>query len=662
MHADQSEGVEGFERNLDSAGGLSTKQNGRFVILLLIAFFGVLLLRTAWICDDAYITLRTVHHFTNGYGLRWNIAERVQVYTHPLWMFLVSGVYFFTQEAFYSTLSLSVFVSLAAVAAFCFARRETGWAVVLGLLILCFSKAFVEYSTSGLENPLSHLLLAFFLFVYLDFKFSERRLLLLTLLAALVILNRMDLGLLVLPPLVWCFWRVRSRKALLYAFLGMLPVFAWECFSVIYYGFPFPNTAYAKLATDIPPGELALQGLFYLLDSLARDPLTLLCIGWGVLIPVLQKKWRQLPVAIGVLLYLGYVVKIGGDFMSGRFLTASLFCAAFLISRGPFQNFPTALMALLMVTLVALCGPHPIMLTGFGYEDAVDSASKKGPAGIADERAFYYRNTGLLNRDRESGFKGTAAEATWTDRYNQETVLVKSAIGFYGYIAGPGKHIVEPWALPDPLLARLPAIYTSNWRIGHFSRFIPAGYIDTLKTGKNVIKDESLATYYDRIQLITRGPLFSSARWRAICTMNAGRYQRLINRLKYRSPKATRVKLQRVSKRVARGASSDASGTVQFSKQGLIVELGRKYHHRVIEIGLDSDDCYHVVFWSRGAPVATVKLPPQIQPGGGLYCHTLTVPRKAVRREYDTIHIIPRPGPVEMPKDTFFAGHVLLSD
>jgi hypothetical protein len=41
--------------------------------------------------DDAYITLRTVDNWVNGRGLVWNTAERVQTYTHPLWMLLLSA-------------------------------------------------------------------------------------------------------------------------------------------------------------------------------------------------------------------------------------------------------------------------------------------------------------------------------------------------------------------------------------------------------------------------------------------------------------------------------------------------------------------------------------------------------------------------------------------
>ena len=42
-----------------------------------LAFF-LLLIRTAWLDDDAYITFRTVDNVLHGYGLRWNVLNRVQ--------------------------------------------------------------------------------------------------------------------------------------------------------------------------------------------------------------------------------------------------------------------------------------------------------------------------------------------------------------------------------------------------------------------------------------------------------------------------------------------------------------------------------------------------------------------------------------------------------
>ena len=59
----------------------------------LLGLFSLLLVSSAWMHDDAYITFRTIDNFVNGLGLTWNPAERVQAYTHPLWM-LVNALLF----------------------------------------------------------------------------------------------------------------------------------------------------------------------------------------------------------------------------------------------------------------------------------------------------------------------------------------------------------------------------------------------------------------------------------------------------------------------------------------------------------------------------------------------------------------------------------------
>jgi len=60
-----------------------------------------------------------------------------------------------------------------------------------------------------------------------------------------------------------------------------------------------------------------------------------------------------------------------------------------------------------------------------------------------------------------------------------------------------------------------------RWRIGHFERAIPDGYEETLATGRNVIHDQEVARFYDRVTLIVAGPLWSRARLQAIVQMNA---------------------------------------------------------------------------------------------------------------------------------------------
>jgi hypothetical protein len=53
--------------------------------LSFLLLYAVVVVWKAWVCDDAYITFKTVDNFVEGYGLRWNVLERVQVHTHPLW-------------------------------------------------------------------------------------------------------------------------------------------------------------------------------------------------------------------------------------------------------------------------------------------------------------------------------------------------------------------------------------------------------------------------------------------------------------------------------------------------------------------------------------------------------------------------------------------------
>ena len=61
--------------------------------LLATVLFLLVLFHTAWLCDDAFILFRTADNFVHGQGLTWNVEERVQAYTHPLWLLLFSAVY-----------------------------------------------------------------------------------------------------------------------------------------------------------------------------------------------------------------------------------------------------------------------------------------------------------------------------------------------------------------------------------------------------------------------------------------------------------------------------------------------------------------------------------------------------------------------------------------
>jgi arabinofuranosyltransferase len=102
-------------------------------------------------------------------------------------------------------------------------------------------------------------------------------------------------------------------------------------------------------------------------------------------------------------------------------------------------------------------------------------------------------------------------------RASAPRVVTRGQVGFLGYFAGPNVHVIDIFALGDPLLARLPA--APGWRIGHFERSVPDGYVETIQTGTNVIRDPDISARYTRLKLITQGPIWSRSRSGAVRTI-----------------------------------------------------------------------------------------------------------------------------------------------
>lgn len=96
-------------------------------------------------------------------------------------------------------------------------------------------------------------------------------------------------------------------------------------------------------------------------------------------------------------------------------------------------------------------------------------------------------------------------------------------------------YIVDNTALGDMFLAHMPLVEYDfkTWRVGHNFRVIPEGYAETVKTGVNVIKDESLREYYDIICELTRGDLFDPNRLKLIWDFNTGKYDYLLEKAEY---------------------------------------------------------------------------------------------------------------------------------
>ncbi|HEU0000303.1 MAG TPA: hypothetical protein VFQ36_05360 [Ktedonobacteraceae bacterium] len=504
---------------------------GKTVIVFALVLFFFVLIKNAWLSDDSFITLRTVYNFIHGYGLTWNVGERVQTFTHPLWMFLLSGSYFFVRSIYFSSLLLSLSVSLLAVSIFVFLLAPSRLVAIVGLTILAASKSFIDFSTSGLENPLTHLLIVLFALVFFQKQQSKRYLLWLSLLGCMMILNRMDAVLLFLPALIYAWYRASKPrlKALRTIVLAFTPFIAWELFSLFYYGFLFPNTAYAKLNTGISTGQLIKQGIVYLIGSSTFDPLLFIVIVSAILLVVVLQDWKSIPLLLGMLLYIAYIVRVGGDFMAGRFLTPPFLMAVILLVR----NIPSSAKLLYAGIFLAVLLPGFLVPNSRWYviNPSAQFSDPRDPSGIIDEYDYYANAAALINFQRNVVMPNSPlTRAGLHEQQIHDKVVVFNAIGYFGYQVGPSVYVLDNLALGDPLLARLPLspVELTKWRIGHFHRDIPPGYLETLETGTNMIQDPGLAQYYAKLHDVVSGPLFSWQRLLEIWKFNTGAYNSLL--------------------------------------------------------------------------------------------------------------------------------------
>ena len=521
------------------------------VVAVLVAFV-VLLVRTSWVAEDAYIGLRTVDNVLHGYGLTWNTDERVQTFTNPLWIMLLTGVVAVTGETFYSSIAVSVTLSVAAVVLLVRRNAVSRGSSILAILIFCGSKAFMDFSACGLENPLTHLLLVLFYGTYFSPEKPGRggmRHFLLALYAACSVLCHHDALFLALPPLILSFWQRRSWRTCGQVLLGFGPLIAWELFSLWYYGFPLPNTVYAKLKTGVAGLDLVRQGVWYLRNSAWFDPVTLPVITCAVVLGIASKRPKHIAVSAALVLNLLWIVRVGGDFMTGRFLSGALLVAVVLIARFRFPNYACLGLAGAAVCGLCLLSPYPTVLTTADYgnhgrrQDLLCLPAREshpelpGDHGISDERGYFYWGAGLLPALQS---QASYPSHNWAGKGRElrqhadrlpgvRLLVVVPCVGMSGYFGGPRVHIVDPLGVGDPLLARISLRRRIPWRIGHFGRTIPEGYLETIAKDRTLIRDPNLARYYDKLTVATRGSLASGRRLLEIIRLNLGCYDDLLD-------------------------------------------------------------------------------------------------------------------------------------
>jgi arabinofuranosyltransferase len=503
-------------------------------ILLILISLGLIIHR-AWLCDDSFITFRTLDNFVHGYHLTWNTYERVQAYTHPLWLFFLIPIYALTHEIYLTVISVCVVLSALALF-FLYRTVEDKKQLVIPLTALALSNAYINFSTSGLENALLNFLFSLLLFFYLKKSNNGHFHFWIYFISSLIAFTRLDTLLIVLPVLVYVFFSDKRRffQKLPGVLLGFLPLILWEIFSLWYYGFLLPNTFYAKLNAGMPLGDYLQRGWAYLGDTVTRDPVTALglIIGFATLFFISK---RLKPITLGVILYFFYVIYIGGDFMSGRMFATLFFVAMGLIAQNQKQIKDWFIISisifLIIIGFLAAC-PTPFL-----YSSKPDSYSVYN---IMDERQFYQTGTGLF---RNNQFHSTLetdgniwnfggypwiVQARESGETKVMSPLIRISTGLLGYYGGPDLKIIDKVGLSDPLIARLPAVKNPQWRIGHLYREIPEGYVESITNPDAKIQNSNIDEYNRHLKILTQGSLFSKDRLLEIIRFNLGDYNYLL--------------------------------------------------------------------------------------------------------------------------------------
>jgi len=489
----------------------------------------------SWVCDDATISMRYADNLAGGHGLVFNLGERVQGFTNPLWTLLLAiGAVFESNQRWAVGLGLLCTAGLLAVLAAISRRLELGvWGIafVLGATFLC--DPFLQFQTSGLETSLVNLLVAATLLAALATPRGSAPNLAIVL-AALAMLTRLDSLLLTAPMLVAAHAIVgdRPRAALArawrgYAIAGVL-VLGWMSFAALYYGYPLPNTYYAK--TGAPRiGTIGL-GLRYVADfALLRAPSALVA---AVGLAATPRLWRSdirgdrllAGAGLGAGLAVLYVVWVGGDYMHGRFLCSPLLVLAIVAARA-LNSSPRLsgaaprsrrwlLLAALLVTAAA---------TSLAWRPT------HGPTRVTNERADWYGGPIPNFRVGVLPALDLIAEPTLSHH------LIGQRFG-----DDPRIVWIDGYGLVDPFVARCPI--ADAGRSGHFERRIPLAYMRARGDARLLAHGEArllagdptlgpelarlradprwpsaeLERRYDELMLLTRGPIFDPARLRLI--------------------------------------------------------------------------------------------------------------------------------------------------
>lgn len=430
-------------RALDGAGRASRGRLGVALPLLLAGLFVVL----AWsqgLCtqDDSFISFRYARNLAEGHGLVFNPGERVEGYTNFLWTVAMAGVIRAGGDPVLASRVLGIaFGAGLVLVTWVLAGRACGrspWSSrCIAPLLLAVSPPLIAEAAMGLETAMFAFLVLLGCQRCLVELERDARLPAWALVFVLAALTRPE-GTLTFALMCGCCVLMRWRQPGLVAFLLRSGVafavpfgvyFAWR---YRYYGYPFPNTYYAKTGGG---WEQVAAGADYLRAFLANL--------WWIPVPFYAAAWLRVrspgtlfPLALTTV-YAAYVVSVGGDY------------------KESFRFFVPILAPLWIV--VASGGAALLERLSAGHRASCARAAGVFVVGAALVIPFRFDDTWAFIERRRSGMADpTRVEvATWLAEHTPpDEYLVVATAGFLPYYSSV--RVIDMWGLTDLVIARSP--------------------------------------------------------------------------------------------------------------------------------------------------------------------------------------------------------------
>jgi len=342
----------------------------------MILFFAIAaLVCFAWynrfIWDDAFISFRYAYNLVHGHGLVWNVGEPIEGYTNFLWTLLMCIPFYFGYEPVTFSLVLGIIffifslVSTYKTSLLLFHSRDIA---LLTIILLGTNYTFSSFATSGIETQLQACL--FITVIYVLFGCLETndwrppRLLMLSLLLSTALLTRLDSLLLVVVifPIALFYilkdtislpQKTARMLALLVPFTVLIGI--WFIWKLFYYGDIFPNTFYVKAINTSK--RLGINYIYSFLISYLLVPFPLLFI---CAFKMFFKKTNQKMIALiaAILLWILYIIKIGGDYLDFRFMVPIMPLVFILFMWLIFVFLQNKVILTALITLLLLGSLH----------------------------------------------------------------------------------------------------------------------------------------------------------------------------------------------------------------------------------------------------------------------------------------------------------------